>query len=113
MRREKHYRGSRPTLNVRGKIVILVDDGLATGSTMRAAAAAFKSEGAARIVVAVPGAAAASCETVRPDVDEVVCGATPEPFWAVGQWYRDFEQTTDEEVRALLDASEGQDRAAS
>jgi putative phosphoribosyl transferase len=113
LRREQQYRGSRPPLDVRGRIVILVDDGLATGSTMRAAAVALKSEGASRIVVAVPVAAIASCEAVRQDVNEVICGATPEPFWAVGQWYRDFDQTTDDEVRALLDMSEGQDRAAS
>ena len=96
LRREKQYRGSRPPLDVRGRIVILVDDGLATGSTMRAAAAALKSEGASRIVVAVPVAATASCDAVRQDVHELICGATPEPFWAVGQWYRDFEQTTEE-----------------
>lgn len=102
-RRERQYRGSRPPLDVRDKTVILVDDGLATGSTMRAAAAALKQEGARKIVVAVPVAAEASCNAVRIDVDEVVCAATPEPFWAVGQWYRDFEQTTDAEVRSLLD----------
>jgi predicted phosphoribosyltransferase len=102
-RREQQYRGERPPAQVRGKVVVLVDDGLATGSTMRAAALALKQQGAAKIVVAVPVAAKSSCESLRRDVDELVCGATPEPFLAVGQWYRDFEQTTDEEVRALLE----------
>ncbi len=101
-RREQQYRGSRPAVDVTGKIVILVDDGLATGSTMRAAAAALRARNAGKIVVAVPVAAKASCDAVRNEADEVICGATPESFWAVGQWYRDFEQTTDEEVRDLL-----------
>ncbi len=105
-RREQQYRGVRPPLDVRGKTVILVDDGLATGSTMRAAAAALRQEGARKIVVAVPVAAEASCASLRDEVDELICGAMPEPFWAVGQWYRDFEQTTDDEVRALLATAE-------
>lgn len=112
-RREQTYRGHRPPVEVRGKTVILVDDGLATGSTVRAAAAASRQAGAQKIVVAVPVAAAASCEILRREVDELVCGAMPEPFWAVGEWYRDFEQTSDEEVRTLLEASERQNRAAS
>jgi predicted phosphoribosyltransferase len=112
-RREQQYRGNRPAADVRGKTVILVDDGLATGSTMRAAAAALRQAGAQKIVVAVPVAAEASCEILRREVDELVCGAMPEPFWAVGEWYRDFEQTSDEEVRALLEMSERKDRAAS
>lgn len=112
-RREQQYRGSRPPLDVRDKTVILVDDGLATGSTMRAAAAALKQEGAHKIVVAVPVAAEASCTAVRSEVDELVCAATPEPFWAVGQWYRDFDQTTDAEVHSLLELSARQNRAAS
>lgn len=111
-RRERQYRGARPPLDVRGKTVILADDGLATGSTMRAAAAALRQAGAQKIVVAVPVAPASSCESLRSEVDELVCGATPEPFWAVGQWYRDFEQTSDEEVRELLETSEQQNRAA-
>src|SRR5690242_14518154 len=90
-RRESQYRGSRPPLDASGKIAILVDDGLATGSTMRAAAAALRLMDAAKIVVAVPVAALLSCETLRAEVDELICAATPEPFWAVGQWYRDFE----------------------
>jgi putative phosphoribosyl transferase len=105
-RREQQYRGSRPPLNVNGKTVILVDDGLATGSTMRAAAAALQQAGARKIVVAVPVAAEASCVAVRGEVDDLVCGAVPEPFWAVGQWYSDFEQTTDAEVRAILAIAE-------
>ena len=112
-RRERQYRGGRPPLEVRGKVVIVVDDGLATGSTMRAAAQALRQEGAAKTVIAVPVAAQQSCEAVRREADEVVCGATPEPFYAVGQWYRDFEQTTDDEVRELLATSPGRDRAAS
>jgi len=112
-RREQMYRGMRPPVEVRGKIVIVVDDGLATGSTMRAAAQALRQEGAARTVIAVPVAAVQSCASMKREADEVVCGATPEPFFAVGQWYRDFEQTSDEEVRELLELSERQNRAAS
>jgi putative phosphoribosyl transferase len=102
-RRERQYRGDRPPFNVRGKTVILVDDGLATGSTMRAAAAALRQEGAGRIVVAVPVAAPATCDLLRGEVDELVCAATPEPFLAVGQWYRDFSQTSDDEVRGWIE----------
>jgi predicted phosphoribosyltransferase len=105
-RREQQYRGSRPPVDVRGKTIILVDDGLATGSTMRAAAAALRQMGAQKIVIAVPVAAEASCAAVRTGADELICGAMPEPFWAVGQWYRDFEQTTDDEVRDLLATAE-------
>jgi putative phosphoribosyl transferase len=102
-RRERQYRGERPPLDVRGKTVILVDDGLATGSTMRAAAAALRKAGAARIVVAVPVASRATCDQLREEGYDVICATTPEPFFAVGQWYKDFNQTTDEEVRELLD----------
>ena len=104
-RRERQYRGTRPPLDVRGRVVILVDDGLATGSSMRAAAAALRNMAPARIVVAVPVAARASGEELRQEVDEVVCAETPENFFAVGQWYRNFEQTTDEEVRVLLETA--------
>jgi putative phosphoribosyl transferase len=83
--------------------VILIDDGLATGSTMRAAAAALRQQQPARIVVAVPVAASSTCDEFRDEVDEIVCAVTPEPFLAVGLWYEDFEQTTDEEVRNLLE----------
>ena len=102
-RRERQYRGERPPLEARGKTVILVDDGLATGSTMRAAAAALRKAGAARIVVAVPVASRVTCDQLREEGYDVVCADTPEPFFAVGQWYKDFNQTTDEEVRELLD----------
>jgi predicted phosphoribosyltransferase len=101
-RRERLYRGDRPPPDVRGKTVILVDDGLATGSTMLAAVQALRQQGPARIVVAVPVAAPDTCELLKASVDEVVCAVTPEPFYAVGVWYRDFSQTTDEEVRELL-----------
>jgi predicted phosphoribosyltransferase len=101
-RRERLYRDGRRALEVRGRIVILVDDGLATGSTMRAAAAALSRQHPARLVVAVPVAAAQTCDEFRGEVDEVVCAVTPEPFYAVGLWYEDFSQTSDEEVRELL-----------
>src|SRR5438128_1789490 len=102
-RRERAYRDDRPPLDVRGRTVILVDDGLATGSTMRAAVAALRRQQPARIVVAVPVAAPETCEEFRAIADEIVCLDTPEPFYAVGLWYRDFGQTTDEQVRSLLD----------
>lgn len=102
-RREAHYRQGRPALDVRGRSVIVVDDGLATGSTMRAAVAALRKQGPARIIVAVPVAPRESCEDLEALADETVCARTPEPFYAVGLWYRDFEQTSDDEVRALLE----------
>lgn len=101
-RRERSYRGRRSPPDVRGKTVILVDDGLATGSSMRAAAAALASQRPRRLVVAVPVAPAATCEELRRQVDEVVCAALPEPFHSVGEWYERFDQTSDEEVRRLL-----------
>jgi len=101
-RREQLYRGQRPPVDVRNKTVILVDDGLATGSTMRAAIAALRQHRPARIVVAVPAAAPQTCSEIADEVDEIICAATPEPFYAVGQWYQEFSQTTDEEVRDLL-----------
>lgn len=101
-RREHAYRDDRPPAEVAGRIVILVDDGLATGSTMRAAVAALRRRGPKRLVVAVPVAAASTCEDLAGEVDEIVCGQTPEPFQAVGLWYEDFSQTTDEEVHAEL-----------
>jgi putative phosphoribosyl transferase len=101
-RREHLYRGDRPPPDVRGRIVILVDDGLATGSTMLAAVKALQTQRPARIVVAVPTASAETCEELRSEADEVVCATTPEPFRAVGLWYEDFSQTSDDEVRDLL-----------
>jgi predicted phosphoribosyltransferase len=101
-RRERAYRGDRPPPDVTDRTVILVDDGLATGATMRAAVAALRVRQPARIVVAVPTGAAETCAALREDADEVVCAMTPEPFYAVGLWYEDFTQTTDEEVHDLL-----------
>ncbi len=102
-RRERAYRDDRPPPDVKGHTVILIDDGLATGSTMRAAAAALRKQVPARIVIAVPVAAAQTCDEFREEVDEIVCAVTPEPFRGVGLWYQDFSQTTDEEVRELLE----------
>jgi len=102
-RRERIYRGDRGGPDVRNCTVILVDDGLATGSTMRAAVAALRQQGPARIVVAVPTAAPSTRDEVRAEVDEMVCLDTPEPFYAVGAWYEDFSQISDEEVRGLLE----------
>jgi putative phosphoribosyl transferase len=101
-RRERAYRGERAPLALEGKTVILVDDGLATGSTMRAAAEAVRQLGPTQLVVAVPVAAEETCDQFREVVDDVVCGITPKPFRAVGMWYLDFSQTTDDEVRELL-----------
>src|SRR3954447_3535542 len=105
-RRERLYRGTRAAPDVRGKTVILVDDGLTTGSTMRAAAEAIRLQQPARIVAAVPVAAPSVCARMRDVVDEVVCVVTPEPFYAVGAWYEDFRPTSDQEVRDLLERAE-------
>lgn len=102
-RRERAYRGDRPPLNVEGRTVIIVDDGLATGSTMRAAVRALRKMNQRAIIVAVPVAAASTCTEFRAEVDDIVCLRTPEPFQAVGLWYADFSQTTDEEVHMLLE----------
>ncbi|HII93341.1 MAG TPA: phosphoribosyltransferase [Methanosarcina sp.] len=102
-RRERAYRGDRPKPEISGSTVILIDDGLATGATMRAAAAAIKTKNPAKIVVAVPTGAPDTCELFRKEVDEVICVATPEPFYGVGAWYGNFSQTTDEDVCELLD----------
>ncbi|HET7274824.1 MAG TPA: phosphoribosyltransferase [Longimicrobiaceae bacterium] len=101
-RREHDYRGDREPEPLVGRTVILVDDGLATGSTMRAAAAALQQEKTKRLVIAVPVAARETCDALRSEVDEVICVRTPRPFQAVGLWYTDFHQTDDEEVRTLL-----------
>lgn len=102
-RRERRYRGGRPPPRIAGRTVILVDDGLATGYTMRAAVAALRQEQPARIVIAVPAAAPDTCRELSAEVDDIVCAITPEPFQAVGLWYVDFAQTTDEEVHDLLE----------
>ncbi len=102
-RRERLYRGNRPAPEVAGRIVLLVDDGLATGSTMRAAVAALRRRQAGRIVVAVPVGSAETCAELGAEADEVVCAHMPEHFHAVGIWYADFTQTTDAEVRDLLE----------
>jgi predicted phosphoribosyltransferase len=107
-RRERLYRGQRPPPDVQARTVILVDDGLATGATMRAAVEALRQQGPARIVVAVPTAAPATCAEFEAEVDEIVCAVTPEPFYGVGLWYANFSQTTDEEVRHLLQVAEQQ-----
>ncbi len=101
-RREARYRQDRPAQDLRDRVVILVDDGLATGATMRAAAAALRQKGVARIVVAVPVGPPETCQAFETEVDEVICVSKPEFFHGVGQFYEDFSQTTDEEVRELL-----------
>lgn len=101
-RREESYRGDRPPVEIENHTVILVDDGLATGASMRAAVRALRLRHPAAIAVAVPIGSRDTCDQFRTEVQEVVCGRTPEPFHAVGAWYRDFTQTTDDEVRDLL-----------
>jgi predicted phosphoribosyltransferase len=101
-RREREYRGDRPPPRIGGKTAILVDDGLATGASMHAAVQALRLQAPRKIVVAVPIAAPETCDAFRAEVDDVVCAVTPESFVAVGLWYEDFSQTTDDEVRDLL-----------
>src|SRR5947208_8309280 len=113
-RREQSYRDGRPSPELRGKTVILVDDGLATGATMRAAVKALRQRGAAKIVVAVPVGPPDTCREFEDEADEVVCASEPEFFQAVGQYYEDFSQTSDDEVRELLARAAGsEDRPAS
>jgi putative phosphoribosyl transferase len=104
-RRERLYRDDREPAPVSSRVAILVDDGLATGATMRAAIVALRQRNAGAIVVAVPAAAPQTCALLEDQADEVVCVRTPEPFGAVGLWYRDFAPTSDNEVRELLERS--------
>ncbi|MFN6564978.1 MAG: phosphoribosyltransferase [Nostoc sp. ChiSLP01] len=101
-RREQLYRGQRPLPDLRGRTVILVDDGLATGATMWAAAVAVRKQQPALIVIAVPVAAPETCQQLNPEVDQIACVSTPSPFYSVGLWYENFPQTTDQEVQELL-----------
>ena len=110
-RRERLYRGEKATCEVRGKTIILVDDGIATGATMRAAIGAIKLQQPAHLVVAVPTSALDTYNTISREVDRMICLSTPEPYIAVGRWYRNFSQTSDEEVTRLLEkASEKMNR---
>jgi putative phosphoribosyl transferase len=101
-RRERLYRDNRPVPDLQGRTVIVVDDGLATGATMRAAIEAVRQQQPARLVVGVPVSSFETCQEIGSEVDEIVCVETPRPFYSVGLWYKDFPQTTDEEVRDLL-----------
>jgi len=112
-RRERLYRGTRAPEDITGRTIIIVDDGLATGSTMRAAVKALRKMSPKKIVVAVPVGARETCDSFKEEVDTVaVCAITPEPFNAVGMWYRDFKQTTDAEVQHLLRLAAKQTKAA-
>jgi putative phosphoribosyl transferase len=104
-RRERAYRGDRPAPDLTNKILVLIDDGLATGSTMRAAAQAVRAHRPSRVVIAVPVGAPQTCAELAAVADEVLCARMPEPFSAVGQWYLNFDQTDDDEVRELLQKS--------
>jgi putative phosphoribosyl transferase len=107
-RREEMYRQGRPPRPAQDRTVLLVDDGLATGASMKAAAQALRFQRPRRVIVAVPVAAEPTCDELRRDIDEMICAYTPEPFLAVGIWYEDFSQTTDEEVQQLLKEAEQQ-----
>lgn len=103
LRREREYRGDRPPIEVKDRTVILTDDGLATGASMQAAVAALRQRQPKQIVVGVPIAAPSTCEEVGRVADDIICAATPEPFYSVGLWYEDFPQISDHEVRELLE----------
>lgn len=105
-RREKYYRGDRPKPEIKGKHVMLIDDGLATGASMRSAVRAVRSWNPAEVIVAVPTSAPDTCELFEYEADKIICLSTPEPFYGVGAWYEDFSQTTDEEVSDLLEKAE-------
>ena len=105
-KREKLYRGSRPDIDLEGKTVILVDDGMATGASMRAALKALKIHNPQKVIIAVPTAPKESCEEFQSKVDEMICLQTPMPFWGVGGSYQDFSQTTNQEVREILEKSD-------
>jgi len=105
-RQENYYRNGRPALALRNKTVILIDDGLATGASMRAAISALRQQHPKRIIVAVPVASVASCAELKKEVEEIICEKTPEPFFSVGMWYDDFSQTSDEDVRDLLQCAQ-------
>jgi putative phosphoribosyl transferase len=107
-RREHNYRGNRPAPEIRDHKVILVDDGLATGASMRAAVLGVRAQHPTRIVIAVPTAAPELCNAFEFEVDEMVCGMTPEPFYGLSRWYKDFSQTTDAEVRMFLEEANHQ-----
>jgi|ERR1700726_1656140 len=104
-RRERRYRGDRAAIEVTGRTAMVVDDGLATGATMRAAVAALRRRKSAAIVIGVPVASSITCAELACTVEDVVCGGTPDPFMAVGAWYSDFSPTSDDEVRRLLEHS--------
>lgn len=112
-RREQAYRGGRPPLEMSDRTVLLVDDGLATGATMRAAAVALQKLQPKQVIAAVPVAASETCNEFRMQVDDIICAETPQPFYAVGLWYNNFSQTTDQEVRELLEQARHQQPAAS
>jgi putative phosphoribosyl transferase len=107
LRRERLYRGARPAPELRGRTVILVDDGIATGATMRAAIAVVRAQHPARLVVAIPVAPPSACQEIGAEVDEVICLLTPDLFVGVGLWYEHFPQITDDYVRALLHERSG------
>jgi putative phosphoribosyl transferase len=111
-RREKQYRGNRPAPEIRDRTVILIDDGLATGASMRIAVRSLKDHGPVRIIVAVPVAPAETCTALAREADEVVCSLTPAPFYSIGAWYEDFAQTSDNEVIELLEKARASRRAA-